>query len=228
MAKRGPKRNVHTTLAHKAEVMRLSCQGWSQTRIGEHLGITQQQVSIDFRRVQKSLVKQMNRDAESLLATKLEEIRGMKEQLWEQWERSKLDLERITQKRSKKPDRIDKDGSEIEGAESLEVTKMREGRLAMAAYMDQIRDLIDMECKLHGLYPERVTTIKGSMTSTNVTFDWDAFAREGELDSPDEIEEKIKGVLGYTPTSASDVVIDQVALAQSAVPLSGMERNGHQ
>lgn len=213
------KRNKTQILQDRQTIAAMMRRGQSQMMIAEKLGVCQQQVSYDYKVIQRQLVAHMTKDAEALRAVKLAEILEMKNELWEQWERSKEDLQRLTEKRYKKPDKTDDAGEEIEGAESLEITRMTEGRLAMAAYMGQIRDLIDMECKLQGIYPDKVTHIKGQINSTTVQMDWDAFAKEVETEQSDQIEAKIQAVLGYTP---ENVVIDQ-----SAQPPINGERNGH-
>lgn len=71
-------------------------QGWTQQRIADELGITQQSVCDMLSRIEKRLAAEFREQAEEIKARQTEQLMMVYASAWEQWQRSCQDAERET------------------------------------------------------------------------------------------------------------------------------------
>jgi hypothetical protein len=134
--------------------------------------------------------------ASAIVEARLEQYRVILQEAGDQWERSKLDgMERASDfgrpgrpinPRTKKP----------MGRATMKLVKVKEtvtrtGRLGEPRYLHVALDCLKEMSKLEGLYPEKVTRVKGMTTSSSQDF-WDMLAVAVQGADEDPIEEEIK------------------------------------
>jgi hypothetical protein len=125
---------------------RLSLRGYSQEDLAKRFKIDQSQVIIhlffdpllDLGKVPAHLADERK--------YKLEELRDIKFEAWQQWERSKKDKETSSQKK------ISAAGDD---ADKMEASLRRESQCGNPAFLAEVRHCIQEECKIKGLYPSR-------------------------------------------------------------------------
>jgi len=125
-------------------------------------------------------------DVELAIEQKLAEIRYAKQELWEQWEKSKTDQK---ERSTKKKGVVGKSGDAISTA-LVENTTKEVINYGDVRYLAEIRMLRDQEIKLLGLNPpekKEITGKNGAPLSPPITF-----ISAGAM-TPEQIEEFING-----------------------------------
>lgn len=153
-------RNKRTTLEKerdRAEVTSLYIQGWPQRRIGDHLGLTQQQISYDLGVIRKQWREDTARALDADKAEQLARIDTVEREAWKAWERSCG--ERTIEETSR---------SEIGADARTRAVIRKEQRDGNPAFIEAVLKCIDRRCKLLGLdaevgSPDRPFTIEGAM-----------------------------------------------------------------
>jgi hypothetical protein len=160
-------RSKHTPKRSKAQresdllfIERLWLRKKTHAQIAEELNkvrpytLSRQQVAFDC----KKLLDRWRKDsAEMIAAAKTRELTGLDEQereLWEAWEKSKLDAERKT------VEQTDGDG---EGGKRNRASVTKEGQCGDAVYQRLILDIRDRRAKLLGLDEPTKTELSGTV-----------------------------------------------------------------
>jgi hypothetical protein len=203
MGKSGPKLTRVERAAAEARVLDLHYRYWSQEAIGLEVDLSQSQVS----RILKKVEARYKRDAEARVAAaeegkqrererKLDELRHIKRELSDAWERSKRERE-ITE--TEKSDGGCEGGK---GGASRKAKIRREGRDGNAVYATAILACIKEENELLDLYPPTRQEVSGPegapiQATATVTFiqvpekltqeQWTAMPKP--IEPPDESEE---------------------------------------
>lgn len=184
----GPKRSDLERKIDRKEMVRLMMKGWTQRMIAEQLGVSQGQISFDFRMVLKEINQHTTADAKEWVSLKLEEYAEIKREAWAEWERSKKDLERITNESF---------GSDK--GDGWKEAKVREGRLAANGYLSTVLECLKAERDLLGLNPAKELSVKGQMVTSTV--DWKVLAGgipdDGEVSG--EVEREIQRAIEAGP-----------------------------
>ena len=82
-------RQIATIAARRKRVAELLLCGWSQTRIGEEVGVCRQMVAEDVKAVHEEWKLSRIHDHDAVIARELESLAKMEAEAWGQWERSK-------------------------------------------------------------------------------------------------------------------------------------------
>jgi hypothetical protein len=189
--KHAPKRTPAQRILDRQEIAKLLRRGWTQQEIGDKLGIHRTMVQHDWKIVVRELVTAQTRDAEHLVAIKLAEIREVKKEAYEAWERSKKDGQ--------------KDVVTINEAGVKKTSKSKWGRLPEEAYLGIIVSCLEKEIQLTGLNPAKSFVFKGQVTSE--VFSWDGLftkmraeqiAANGVSHAP-SVDDTILGLTGPGP-----------------------------
>ena len=140
MNKPGPKNeNEDGREQQLAEVARLYVHGLPQWKIGEQLGITQQQVSYDLKIVRQRWLESSIRDFDEARAIEVAKIDDCEREFRAAWERSQR-VKQITN--SKKKEGL--------GA-STEASVRKEEQAGDPRFVDGILKCVHMRCELMGL-----------------------------------------------------------------------------
>lgn len=139
-----------------------SCQGWSQQRIADHLGVTQQQISVDLAQYRASLTPL---DREEMRRQHHEQLRMMRERMFELTE---LEGSPLT---------AGKDGDVVYDPETGGIARDYGGRIAATR---EWRMLLDREAKLADLDEKinRTETTVDVTVHTSVDAELESLAAE--------------------------------------------------
>jgi hypothetical protein len=121
------------------QVAELYVQGRYQAEIGQLLGVTQQQVSLDLKAIQQEWLKASVRNFDTIRAEQLAKIDRIEREAWQAWERSLKQREVTIQEVTESATRINK------------VTLRKEGQDGDPRYLQVIQKCIDQRCDLLGL-----------------------------------------------------------------------------
>lgn len=171
------KRADAVVIDHMGEIVTLIGRGWTQEMIALKLGISQQQVSLDYRRVLQAAKSNLP-PADETVAAKLLELANLKRAAWEEWERSK------------------EPGLEITTSENdfgTTTTEKRKGQCGDSKYLQVVADCIKQERSLRGLDAPKQLQVRGGLNNTNVNFDWSVF--EGLDQDRGAVEARLNAML---------------------------------
>jgi predicted transcriptional regulator len=82
-------KQIAAIAARRKRVAELVLCGWSQTRIGEEVGVCRQMVAEDVKAVHEEWKLSRIHDHDAVIARELESLAKMEAEAWGQWERSK-------------------------------------------------------------------------------------------------------------------------------------------
>ena len=193
--KGGPKRGPIDRKDDRVKMMMMMRRGATQWMIAEELGISQAQVSIDFKVLLKEMQTQLTEDTKAVVAQKLQEYAEVKKEAWEAWTKSKEEHKK----------RKTWSGGQSEG-ESEEFSV----QYGNNAYLQTVLSTIQSERDLLGINPVKEVSVKGQIQNTTV--DWSVLAA-GIPESggvPDLVEAEIQKVLAL-PTVPQDEGINGTA-----------------
>ena len=137
----GPKRTPHQREQHYLEISRRNIRGETQTEIAAALGITQQQVSIDFKVVERRWREATTLDRDEFKARELAKIDELERTYWLEWEASKREKQ-ITNTKKVQLSSVD---------DRTEAALRREQRDGNPSYLAGIQWCIERRCALLGL-----------------------------------------------------------------------------
>jgi predicted transcriptional regulator len=206
-------------LAKMAQLMR---RGYTQSVIARELGISQAQVSYDWKQLRQELREsRADKDVKDAVDLQLEQLAEVKMEAWRAWEKSKEDARRVEQEEwpvrtcvkcdgkgqikvvgpSKAMTTCLKCGGKGEtGGPGKAVTEV-EGRLPGHQYLEAIIKCLKEEAELLMLYPEKTLKLKGGLNNTSQFVDWTGMMKMLEGGVPDAVEAKIAAALEVTGAS---------------------------
>jgi hypothetical protein len=134
------------------DVARLDRRGYTTRKIAPLLGVSHVQVAYDLKVLRERYQSLTAEERKAAVAEKRLQYREIREELWQEWERSKNDAERSVKERRAKTGKAPKKGqATVEDAEHLKVVMTTEGRLADANYLGKVLHVHELECRLDGL-----------------------------------------------------------------------------
>lgn len=198
--KPGSTRNKTERETQRAELPKLLRRGWTQAMIAEKFGVSQAQVSCDYKIVMKELRQEASEDIKELIGLKLEEYGEVKKEMWEAWEKSKKNQE----------ERLEEDVSSDRGGHTKTAVKEK-GSCGDPKFIAIVMECIKQECNLLALNPAK--EIRGSLTTS---INWDVLSQGIPLNGPvpDEIENEVRRLLGYTDSSPTVAPDDNTIVVQ--------------
>lgn len=148
----GKHRTADQVARDRAEIAVLYCQGWTQARIGQKLGLSQPAVFADLEVVRQewraSAVMAMDQRKSQELA-KLDRVEAV---AWEAWERSCQQAETLFAETIK--GRVDKEGKPL--PELQKTSKTLKGQVGDPRFLERVGWCIERRCKILGMdAPER-------------------------------------------------------------------------
>lgn len=168
----------------RAEMVNLMRRGWTQGQIAEHLGLSEQQVSADWRAVLKQLSQQQSEDVKAEVAIKCEEYGLLKREAWAAWEASKRDSVKKAHKST----------TNNFGEQTTQETEVKEGR-GDPRYLKIVCDVLKDERELKGLDAPKELNVNGTLT-------WDVFS--GILQQQQPPEDQIDEIEGAVMRALED------------------------
>ena len=181
MAKTGPKRTDAQRERDMAEIARRYLRGETQAQIARAVGITQQQVSYDLKRIRQKWKEETVFDFEEAIIEQLKRIDALESEYWQQYERSKLgrtkEIVAITGKRrpgdkkdeAPQPDRVTK-------------TNITEDTPGDPRYLAGVQWCIQERSKLLGLYAPQEINLRAqdAEAASVLMLDMDALNRHAD------------------------------------------------
>jgi predicted transcriptional regulator len=209
-------RGVEEREQQKATIARLMRRGYTQTVIAEELGISQAQVSLDWKQLRLELREHRGKtDVEAEVDSRLEQLAEVKMEAWRAWEKSKEDA--MSRELEEFPVRT---CIKCEGKGQVKVVgpskKMQpclrchgkgetggpgktltttEGRIPGHQFLQTIIACLKEEAELLMLYPEKTLKLKGGLNNTNAFVDWTGMMQMLEGGVPDVVEARIAAAL---------------------------------
>ena len=167
----------------RARIMQYMRRGWTQESIAIELGVSQQQVSLDYRRILQDSLERRAPDPEEDVEGKLLELAEVKREAWLAWERSKEHAVETT---------------EVDGTRGASTSVKRKGQVGDAKFLEAVLSCVKQERELRGLDAPKEMRVRGQVVNHNV--DWNVFAdldSLGPLDQvgKDEVERKMLSML---------------------------------
>lgn len=138
--KKNKKERSQETLAQHYEIeTRMYLQGYTQAKIGEHLGIHHATVSTDLKTVREMWRNSAMINMNEMLNRELTRIDVIEHEAWGEWRRSKDSFKKATKRK-------DKDGA----SDSVTI----EERTGNPAYLKTIQWCVEQRLKIFGLYEQ--------------------------------------------------------------------------
>lgn len=136
---RRPPRSTGDLMRDRALIAHYYVKGWAQATIAEEMGLSEELVSADLRRIRKEWRDSRIRDFDEAQSVELAKIDRLEREAWEAWEKSKSDRETSMQET----------GSGLNARSRVQFKK--QGQTGNQAYFATIQWCIDRRCKLLGL-----------------------------------------------------------------------------
>ena len=134
-------RSKDQRLRDRATVARLYCQGVPQWQIGEQLGVTQQQVSLDLKKVRQEWRESALVHIDEKINQEIAKIDNMEREAWAAWERSIDDKRKTTREDMRAGDAT----TRTKGAVTTETSP------GDPRYLQTVQWCITKRCELLGL-----------------------------------------------------------------------------
>lgn len=138
----GDTRNKRTSLQRKQDrvkIARMYIRKTSQIEIARELGLSQQQISSDLKKIQQEWQKNTAIDLDKHKAETLAKIDHLEQTYWTEWEESRKEIKTKTLKT--------KDATQTKTLKAVE-------RLGDPRYLDGIQKCIEQRCKILGIYQQ--------------------------------------------------------------------------
>lgn len=132
------------------EMFKMWVRGATQGEIAKHFGVHQTQVSHDLKELCDADILDRKEEVKRLRSERLMELSLVKQEFWQQWDKSKLDKEVQTQEKITNTD--GENSNKSGGSERIKAALRTEGQCGDPAFLDGIRKVIQEECKIAGLY----------------------------------------------------------------------------
>ena len=159
----GPKRTPTERVQQRALIADLLLKNWTQTAIGEHLKLSQSQVSRELRRIKEDWKKESNRDFDLSVEQELKRLELIERTYWQAWDKSLQPKESTSS---------EKKGSEVK------VGKRTEQRAGNPQFLKGVMECIDRRCKLLGLDAPVKSEITSEIAISQVQEDYHAMDAE--------------------------------------------------
>lgn len=153
---------------------KLDRRGYSQADIARVIGVSQQQICEDLKRVREHYRQMANATYAERVEEKRAQLREVRAQAWQAWERSKKDGTRWAE-----------EVTTSAGGDKTKTTEAKEGRLPDATYLRVIIETLRDECALDGLNQPQKLNI-----SANVV-DWSELFRRTVDSEVDQVERRL-------------------------------------
>lgn len=143
------------------KVSELWKKNWTAKQMAVAVGVSERQVQLYVQKIRAEWQEQLKRNADEKMAHLLAQQGKVKQEAWEQWERSKQDGQKVLKLLGKEKKDGDGDGDESPG---LVVKTETWGQCGDPRYLEKIQKAIDYETELQGLFPPKriaPTTPKG-------------------------------------------------------------------
>lgn len=150
-AKPGSKhRTREQVLRDRADIARWYCQGEPQWKIGERLGFTQAQISLDLKAIRAEWIKASVLDFDDLRSRELAKIDQREIVYWEAWQRSMEPRQTTSTKKAS--------GEQGERNEAAIKKEMRDGN---PEFLKGVERCSEQRCKILGLYAPTQVNLSG-------------------------------------------------------------------
>lgn len=93
-----PQNKKQIIAERRSRIAELYLKGWAQYKIGDELGVTQQQVSKDLKVLTNKWRESALVDVNEIKLKELARIDNLEKEAWEAWEKSKKDTQETTKK----------------------------------------------------------------------------------------------------------------------------------
>lgn len=147
-SKHAPKRTKRQVEKDRTTEADLYLKGWTQDAIAAHLHISRDMVQDDLAKVREAWLHSQIFDFDQAKSQKLMQIRLLTREAWEAWERSKQDFTKT------KKSKTVAEGQDVKAYASSSNEQSR----GEPRYLQIIKDLMDQENRLLGLYPDKHKT----------------------------------------------------------------------
>ncbi len=178
-------------------VAKLDRRGYTQMEIVEGLkketgiGVSQSSICLYLKEIRKAYAEAKIEQREALVNEKVQQLREVRREAWEAWERSKSSTRKVTREKgirlAKEKDKepvqfklprgkkaADR-GDVEESLRLLKVITVNEGRLPANAFLEVILKTIEAEAKLRGLFQEIHINNTTNLVNEKVEFPWEEF-----------------------------------------------------
>ena len=135
----GKRRSKSQLIRDRRRITDLYLSGWTQTAIGEKLGVSQATISLDLKALQREWLKSALVDFDKAKAQELAKIDRLEREYWAAWEDSKEDKETQTTEKvdAEKP----RSKAQIR----------REGQVGNPSFLRGVEWCIERRCKILGI-----------------------------------------------------------------------------
>lgn len=143
----GKERSKEQVVEDRAEISKRNRRGETQWQIGQALGYTRQQISVDLKAIRKEWQQSALVDCDKKQAEQLAKLDLLEVTYWEAWEDSRKDKETSVTERL-----IDnKDKEESKGRGRVKAQFKKEGQSGHPAFLDGVMRCISKRCDILGL-----------------------------------------------------------------------------
>jgi len=149
----GPKRTPKQREADLQRIVDLYVKGWTQWKIGQELGLTQQTVSNDLKEIHKQWREHTTLSLDDYKQKELKKLDRLEVEYWDAWQRSQEDAKTLKQK----------SGTVPTGATELREMIQQE-TAGDARFLDGVLKCIDRRSKLLGLDAPVKTEVEGQLS----------------------------------------------------------------
>lgn len=132
-------------------------KGWRQVDIAEELGLSQQQISIDLRTIQKRWRENTTLDLDEAKSKELARLDELEREYWQAWESSKGER---TKSRQESTGRVDPKTKKPVADKAMMEKEQRDGN---PAFLAGVLSCIDRRCKLLGIDAPEKRELSGKM-----------------------------------------------------------------
>ena len=153
----GPKRTPRQREADLLKVVELYVKGWSQSKIGKHLGFSQVTISNDLKLIHKRWKENTTLDLDDYKHKELAKLDRLEVEYWDAWEKSKEDSKVMTQR----------DGMTPTGPTSSKEMRQQE-ETGDPRYLDGVLKCVDRRSKLLGLDAPVKTEVEGQLSVSDL------------------------------------------------------------
>jgi hypothetical protein len=134
----------------RAEIARLYLQRWTQAEIGQHLGLSRQQVGYDLAAIREEWLQSSLVNFGARKAEELARIDRLEREFWGAWEASKKEKETTTSEQVNKG-----------GDEQIKAAIRKEERTGDPRYLAGVERCIERRCKILGMDAPIETRLTG-------------------------------------------------------------------
>jgi hypothetical protein len=142
-------------LERRQRVAALYLKGLQQGEIAALVGVTQQQISHDLKRLRETWHQAALQDTADVTARILAENTLLKAEAWQAWGRSQQPTETTETAQPEGGEVLDAHGRPHPKASTRKAKRRREGSAGDPRFLDRVGQCLDREVELRGLTPAR-------------------------------------------------------------------------